>query len=479
MRLTRGSSGAAAILAVTAAVVPVTSAAAAPAGAQVPHSGPQPGSRAAVRVLRHTELAYIAHGNLFLLGGPVREPRRVNLPGTSFAPVWSADHRWLAVLVSPPRPATATATATPGQPGLDSLWLVNAAGTVSRPLTPASWDVTGFAWAPRAALLAVTASRSGVRPSRSWVVLTVTPGGRRTVLAAAANGTGVGWSPDGRQIAAGLSTLRGRRWAGRLTLLRPRGGRPATVAVSKGNVIELAGWWPDGSGLLYWVDPQGSSSIAADGLPLFTLALRAGQAAGRPRRLVASMLVHSSWVAFRPGGHQVAVVAGGDREIWGGRKHLVLCATSGRCRVLTKPAGTVDLQPEWSAAGRAVLFTRASASGPFGPGGHALFSPKWIRRWQATSRMRLIPVAGTGGRPITAAGRGAVDPVQARDGSVMFVRSDAIWILPAGAAAPVRLAGPLGALGPAGYAETYYGYVPYPQLIAWTGARPSRTAGLG
>jgi hypothetical protein len=39
--------------------------------------------------------------------------------------------------------------------------------------------------------------------------------------------------------------------------------------------------------------------------------------------------------------------------------------------------------------------------------------------------------------------------------------------------------GPLGAFTGQAYYQTYYGYVPYPRLIAWTLARPSGTAGSG
>jgi hypothetical protein len=50
----------------------------------------------------------------------------------------------------------------------------------------------------------------------------------------------------------------------------------------------------------------------------------------------------------------------------------------------------------------------------------------------------------------------------------LFVRDDSLWLLPPGAAAPTRLTGPLGALSGPAYYRTYYGYVPYPQLFAWT-----------
>jgi Tol biopolymer transport system component len=421
---------------------------------------------------RHGELAFVGHGRLFLLGGPATAPRRVVLPGISFAPAWSADHRWLAVEVSEPP--------TPSMPYLQepaTLWLVNAAGTRARQLTPASWDITSFAWSPRAPRLVVAVHLGGAQPARSYVVATVTPTGRRVILAVGSYVSGVAWSPRGQQIAAGLATFpappRHASWQGRLELLNPAGGRPRAAATSAGNVLELAGWWPDGSGLLYWTDPGGSDSIAADGLPLASVSL----VTGRSARLARSVLVHGSWVAFSPDGHTAAVVTGGDRTIWGGHKHIGICRSSGHCTAVAEAAGTVALQPSWSPDGGTVAFTRAPATGPFGPSGHADFSPYWLQRWQATSRVRLATPDGSGTRPLAAAGPGAVDPVWGRDGSMLFVRADWLWLLPAGAAAPTRLAGPLGTLASPAYAHSYYGYIPYPQLVAWTGARPLATAG--
>lgn len=82
--------------------------------------------------------------------------------------------------------------------------------------------------------------------------------------------------------------------------------------------------------------------------------------------------------------------------------------------------------------------------------------------------MWLIGANGSDARPLAAAGPGAHDPAWGRDGSVLFVRDDSLWLLPPRAAAPTRLTGPLGALGGPAYYRTYYGYVPYAQLFAWT-----------
>jgi WD40-like Beta Propeller Repeat len=416
------------------------------------------------------ELAVIANGHLFMAGGPTDKVRRIRVPGLPVAPAWSADHRWLAVLVRKPPPA--------GQPDLfqaepTALWVVSAAGTGAQRLTPRSWNITGFAWSPRANRLAAAVSLPSAKPGGSGAVAMVTLHGGLRVLASG-DVSGVAWSPDGSQIAAGVSVFTGRpSWQSRLELLNPPGGPPQAVRVSKGNVLQLAGWWPDGSGLLFWTDPQGSDSIAADGLPLDTVSLASGQ----PRDLAGTMLVHSSWLAFAPGGHTVAVVAGGYREIWSEHKQITICRPGGACTAVAQGSGVVSLDPSWSPDGRQLAFARASAAGPFGPHGHADFSPYWIRRWQATSRLWVASADGSGARPLTAAGPGALDPVWGSDGSLLFVRDDWLWLLPPGAPAPARVAGPLGALTGQAYYQTYYGYVPYPELIAWTLARPFATAG--
>ena len=410
------------------------------------------------------ELAFVARGHLFLAGGPTGRLRRVSVPGLPTAPAWSADHRWLAVLVSKPPPAGRPYFLPVGPAGL---WVLSAAGTGARRLTPRPWDVTSFAWSPRADRLAAAVSLPSARPGGAGMVVTVTPRGARAVLATG-DVNGVAWSPDGGQIAAGMSVFTGRPgWQSRLELLNPAGGPPRVVTAGNGSVLELAGWWPDGSGLLFWPDPQGSGSIAADGLPLDTVS----PAGGRPRELADTMLVHGSWVAFAPGGHAAAVVAGGYREIWGGHKQVTICHPAGGCAAVAQGSGVVSLDPSWSPDGKLLVFARASAAGPFGPRGRADFSQSWIRRWQATSRLWLA--TGSTARPLAAAGGGALDPVWGSDGSLLFVRDDRLWLLPPGAARPTPVAGPLGALTD----QTYYGYVPYPQLVAWTLAPPFATAG--
>src|SRR5580693_8104443 len=75
-----------------------------PAGAVVlPGDGGVSGASA---LAGNGELAYVAAGRLYLLGGSAGTLHRVSLPGLASAPGWSPDHRWLAVQVTPPTPAS-------------------------------------------------------------------------------------------------------------------------------------------------------------------------------------------------------------------------------------------------------------------------------------------------------------------------------------------------------------------------------------
>jgi len=115
----------------------------------------------------------------------------------------------------------------------------------------------------------------------------VTPSGSRRILATGGYLTGPAWSADGMRIAVGTATFTGGQWHSSLDVLGLTGGPPTVVTATTANVIELAGWWQDGTGLLYWLDFQGSASIAADGLPLDSVMLGAppprGEAAGGSR----------------------------------------------------------------------------------------------------------------------------------------------------------------------------------------------------
>ena len=418
------------------------------------------------------ELAYVAGRRLYLLGGSAGALRKVSLPGVPSAPGWSPDHRWLAVQVTPPAPAS-----NPYQAEPTVLYVLRADGSGVRPLTPKSWTTQQYSWSPArdelAAVVTPPATGSSIPASRLETINPVS--GTDRVLMSAPAIVGEAWSPNGKTLAAGKGETSGKpgsnsfHWIGQLETLQASGGPAAVVRSWASGLLELAGWWPDGSGLLYWPDPQGSASLAADGLPLDSIGLGATSAR---RTLTAIMLVHSSWIAFAPGGHELAVVSGGNREIWMGGKAITVCSETAGCRSVPQLSGTVSTQPTWSPGGR-LTFARGSASGPFGPSGGADFSPAWVARWEATQQIWSAAGSGASQARLPGTGSGALDPIWAKNGALMFVRNNWLWLLPAGNKSAERVAGPLNDITGA----IFYGYVPYPQLIAWTAARPQAIAG--
>jgi Tol biopolymer transport system component len=407
----------------------------------------------------HGELAFVAEGRLHVVRDD-GERLSISGPPTSgsdTSPAWSFDHRWLAFFSD-------VAGSTPYAEPLQTLWIVAYGSTNAREVTSSA--VAQFMWSPTAFTLAYVLSSNATTaasasPPSVWLY---TPGralsARPSALPAA---SGVLWSPDGTELAGALFRFNGApgSYTSMLTVAPVNGGAAVTWVTTTQGVLEPTSWWPDGKGLLYWFDTQGSASIAADGLPLMSVA-----EAGRPEQL-ATTLVWPSWVSWSPDGRTVAIVSGGDRVVWGGNKEVSLCdVETVTCKALAIPSGTVGLAPSWSGSG-ALFFSDASAAGAFGPNGDADFSSAWIARWDATSELWDQRPGAPEPAYEPAAGKGVVDAVAARAGpDVLLVRHDALWLFDlATAKAPVEVAGPLLA---SGALSGFYGQVDWQQDFAWS-----------
>jgi hypothetical protein len=239
----------------------------------------------------------------------------------------------------------------------------------------------------------------------------------------------------------------------------------STVFRLTGTGIRLAGWWPEGGGLLFWEDPGYAES--ADGQILYSLASQSDQPV-----VLAPSLVGPTWLAPDPAGHTVAVVAGRDRTIWTAGRDIDLCTfPAATCQPVALPAGVVGLAPSWTASG-ALVFAEASASGPFGPGGDAYYSPGWMAQWDATNSLWTTFI-GAGPEHLASAPGGALLAAPAANGSSMVVvADDALWLVDTATGAPaVRVAGPLySTVGPSGY----YGEVDWSGSFSWSQATALR-----
>ncbi len=304
-----------------------------------------------------------------------------------------------------------------------TLWLVEAGSSQAEEVT--TTGVGMFAWSPVASVLAYTVAAGNnpvFGPEDVWIDDPGSP--PSSVPVGMGDGMGsIEWSPAGSELAFDDSvfghpasgTSPATQPLGRVDTISVNGGSPVTVYQLSGTGIDLAGWWPEGGGLLFWEDTVFSASIEEDGLTLYSLEFGSEQ----PVALTTSF-VGSIWLAPQPGGSIVAVVSGGGRYIWTTGRHVDLCSfPTATCRSVPIPAGTVGLAPSWSSSG-ALIFSVASAAGPFGTTGTADFSPGWMAQWNATSALWAM-VPGEPPSPMTSTPAGSLLAVPNSHGSTMVV----------------------------------------------------------
>jgi TolB protein len=388
-------------------------------------------------------VAFIAHGRVSLVGEAAGSERRIALPGYQpEAVAWSHDGNYLAVQASTSGDASAEVA------------IVTAAGVVVHRVVFKQQQVSVAGWSPSTDTLAVIATPLANRAATLRLV--TSSGNDRTVLSATTI-TGAAWSPNGSRLAAGVAKFVGGQWASRLLTLPASGGHPVDVNKRQGAVWYLAGWWPDGSSLLAWLDPMGSASLAADGTPLYDVS------AHHQRRLLSTMLDHSSWISVSTKTDRIAVIAGGDRELTEGHKRVEICSPS-QCRTVHQPAGKVSFDPTYGPDGQlAAVRDRAIAPHRFGA--------RFVTRVEDSGG--IIGVSSRNSHVIAGAASGATAPQYGIDGSLLFVRHDGLWLLAAGATHARRLANGLDA----DRKSTYYGFVPWSSDIAWTNAADSSLPG--
>ncbi len=409
------------------------------ASTRVPGSGAPTVDTAAFRGLGR--LAFIWDGRPYVLDGAKGSLRALGQSGVVSAPAWSVDGHWLAYI-----------DAGSGADPRHVLWVVGPDGSHARRFRMLPGPAEGLAWSPVADQLAV---RVGGRAKTAGALWLVTPTGspRKTALPDARPF----WSPDGKLFAY-VTTLPSNIPAARSDVLNTvpvAGGAPARQLSAFESGIEPAGWWPSGKGLLYWLDPGHSSSLAADGLNLFALAL-----GGRQPHLLITMLAYADWLARAPLDQDLLLVAGAGRMAWQ-QKSLAVCDVArAACRSLPQAGGTVSLDPAWAPRGNQIAYVRARALtvGGFG-------SDKALREWVRSRTLVIARPDGTGAHVFSAAGAGVYQPQWAADGRhLLYWRDDALWLLDRLGGTPVRL---VSAFPNSPDPRGFFGYVSWSGLTAW------------
>lgn len=409
----------------------------------------------------HGELAFTSSGQLDLLSN---DGTVVTVPGPGMAsqPQWSADGAWVAYLRTPAPPAKEPSDLEPS-----TLWVTAAAGTDTHPLSAGTSDVTGFAWAPSGDTLAFEAVGAGPAASSAVTVVLATPAGARTTpLVSAAYIGFFAWAPSGQSLA--LDAVHGfpggqYRTVDQLEIVPIDGGAPRVVYSQAPTAAVVATWWPQASGLLFWVDPGGSGSAAADGMQLESIDLSSGTV-----RPLATTLPYRNWLAWSPDGTTLALVAGTDRVVWGPSRRVEWCRIpAGTCTEVASVTGTMSLEPAWTASG-ALLFVRAPSANPdtsrlpWSSVAGEPYGPASIAAWLDDQTIWTVSPGGGSARLLT--GGGAHSPVTAGEGEVFSRHGQLCWLDPS-TGATATIAGPIGTAGIDG--TSYYGYIDWSRTFAW------------
>jgi TolB protein len=217
-----------------------------------------------------------------------------------------------------------------------------------------------------------------------------------------------------------------------------------------GNAIAGIVVLPHHEGVLVSFDPMQSASIAADGTPLYEIR----SARGPLHKLGVTV---GQRISIGAAGH-VAVGGGGDRYAWTTKTVETCAVANARCTAVAAPADKLTLDPAWSPNGKTLAFVAAT------PKAEGDFFQKTIKRWYATRHLWLLQARST--RPVELPGTtGAATPVWSRDGkSILYVASDALWLIPRLGERPHAIAGPLF---PPNHWPSYYGQIDWTSRFAW------------
>lgn len=382
----------------------------------------------------HEDLAFVSRGRLYVLDGATRKLTAVTSGAqVARAPAFSPDGKWLAYSF--------------GQSGAG---VARADGTSARTVTASGGSAR---WMPNGELLVGT------------TLYRISPSGRATPAGAVPSGL-VAWAMDGsgyafvtRHVTNGpdgsfqgaerlelASSLTGKRTVWRSTpvsFTKKSGFRGGVF----GSVVVL----PHHEGLLFWVDPEQSASLAADGMHVYEL--RSPEAT--PVDLGVTV---GENVSVGPGG-VLAIGSGGDRYAWMTKTVETCVVATARCSDVRTPPGDVTIDPAWSPDGKALAFVEAPSSNA------PNFFQSTLTKWYSTHHLWLLrsgssvptQVPGTGGASV---------PVWSSNGkSLLYESGDALWLIAVPGATPVKVASPL--FQPGAW-PSYYGQVDWGGQFSWS-----------
>jgi hypothetical protein len=318
---------------------------------------------------------------------------------------WSYDGQWLAF----ERPDI----------GTSSVWAVRINGSGLREVASAA--IISYRWSTTGDVLVIASSSAG--PPYSALIRVVAVTSRAHVIDRIANGEAGPIAASGSEVAVGETLFKASVGFTRGSLLvESLTGGEAHVEVSSNALsYQPLGFSPDGSTLIYVVDPDNSASLAADGLEIHVRGSTGDQVLG------VALVDPGSW-SWSSDSADLAITLGDSRAAWATDKHVSVCAVLlAHCRRLQSPPGTISFDPSYGTAGR---FAYVTAAGLGGASGFGRGSPSGsaVDSWESTFRV-LISNGSAVARELSTLGA-ADDPQWVAGGPGLLVeRSGALCYL--------------------------------------------------
>ncbi len=294
----------------------------------------------ATPVPRLGKIAFLRGGDVWSRNLDNGEQVRLTEGGNSARPRWSPSGEWLSFFRG------------------NELWLISASG--GEPRRVAEQAVAQAKWSSVRDELAFTSMAGGLFLSASGEKA------KELIQGPGVEGAGIGafaWSPDGQWLAFEWTEMKPGAPPAYQGLRRiQRNGTnleeiyTAFHLPTQADTVTLNGWSPDGTRVCFWTFPEGSPSLAADGVPLSCVSAQGGT----PIQVVKAMLPEPTFVAWSPTGKDIAIISGANRETWFNKALVVASPNGERMQSLTTLDQTA-LAPTWAPGGENLAYVGAPA----------------------------------------------------------------------------------------------------------------------